>query len=276
METPARFPELKSSRDLTECGTISSSDLPGEVSTYMVHVDSEGHAYLGFTQTYRGELTPREMEECLQPIPDEDIFPMASEDIRMFLEPVTDNLYVKMPDFVGWNVYKHGICTVADLLKGEVESLEVLSKHPHPNIVRYHGCLIQGGRVRGIVLARCFTTLHNALEGPEELELSMQERNIIMLQITSAVEHLHKLGLAHNDLSPYNIMLDEDKFPYLIDFGSCRPIGTRLMQAGTAGFIDGHSSISDFRHDKVGIEKMKEWLGLWDHEPANADDCKPS
>lgn len=262
MATTVRFPQLKSWKDLTECGTITRGDPPGETSTFMVHVDSEGHAYLGYTQSDYVDLTPEEIEECLKPIPDEALFPVAPEGIRAFVEPITESLYVKTPDVTGWNSWENSNDSVADLLLGEVETLELLSRHPHLNIVRYHGCQVKNGRVRGIVLTKCFTTLQQALKGHPKLDLDVRERNAIMVQITSAVDHIHGLGLAHNDLSPYNIMLSEDKFPYLIDFGSCRPIGARLLQAGTAGFVEEYSNVSAFKKDKFALDKIKEWLGI--------------
>lgn len=59
-----------------------------------------------------------------------------------------------------------------------------------------------------------------------------------MGELASAVSHLHLAGLAHNDLKPSNILLNKDHMPVLIDFGSCRPFGGRLMQGGTPGWCN--------------------------------------
>ena len=43
----------------------------------------------------------------------------------------------------------------------------------------------------------------------------------------------HKIGLVHRDVKPSNILLDEDDFAYLIDFGIARGTGqTRLTSTG--------------------------------------------
>lgn len=62
--------------------------------------------------------------------------------------------------------------------------------------------------------------------------------NSIFKDIESVVKHLHSLGLAHNDLNPMNIMTDKKKRPILIDFGSCKPFGRRLMESGSPGWVD--------------------------------------
>ena len=46
----------------------------------------------------------------------------------------------------------------------------------------------------------------------------------------------HKAGLVHRDVKPSNILLGEDDFAYLIDFGIARAAGeTSLTRTG--GFI---------------------------------------
>ena len=53
-----------------------------------------------------------------------------------------------------------------------------------------------------------------------------------------AQAYLHSLGLAHNDINPYNIMVREDGTPVLIDFGSCQPFGGRLQSLGSPGWYE--------------------------------------
>jgi serine/threonine protein kinase len=36
--------------------------------------------------------------------------------------------------------------------------------------------------------------------------------------IKDGVEHLHSLGIIHNDLNPRNVMLDSEDTPVIIDF----------------------------------------------------------
>ena len=44
----------------------------------------------------------------------------------------------------------------------------------------------------------------------------------IIEQVAKALQAAHKIGLVHRDVKPSNILLDEDDFAYLIDFGIAR------------------------------------------------------
>jgi serine/threonine protein kinase len=65
--------------------------------------------------------------------------------------------------------------------------------------------------------------------------------------ITSATQHIHSLGLAHNDLSPWNVMIDSNNNPIIIGFGSCQPFGNQLIATGTPGWMEEDFSPSFWR-----------------------------
>src|ERR1700739_3713179 len=44
----------------------------------------------------------------------------------------------------------------------------------------------------------------------------------IIEQVSKALHAAHKVGLVHRDVKPSNILLDDDDFAYLIDFGIAR------------------------------------------------------
>jgi len=55
----------------------------------------------------------------------------------------------------------------------------------------------------------------------------------IIDQVAKALHAAHKIGLVHRDVKPSNILLDEDDFAYLIDFGIARALDeTRLTSTG--------------------------------------------
>jgi serine/threonine protein kinase len=55
----------------------------------------------------------------------------------------------------------------------------------------------------------------------------------IVEQISSALTAAHRVGLVHRDIKPSNILLAEDDFAYLIDFGIARGAGkTKLTATG--------------------------------------------
>src|ERR1700752_4980892 len=56
---------------------------------------------------------------------------------------------------------------------------------------------------------------------------------VIIEQVAKALHAAHKVGLVHRDVKPSNILLDEDDFAYLIDFGIARAAAdTRLTSTG--------------------------------------------
>ncbi len=57
----------------------------------------------------------------------------------------------------------------------------------------------------------------------------------IVGQVAKALHAAHQEGLLHRDIKPSNILLDDDDFAYLIDFGIARTLGeTRMTQTGGA------------------------------------------
>jgi serine/threonine protein kinase len=56
----------------------------------------------------------------------------------------------------------------------------------------------------------------------------------IIDQVAKALHAAHKVGLIHRDIKPSNILLDDDDFAYLIDFGIARVADdTRLTRTGS-------------------------------------------
>jgi serine/threonine protein kinase len=191
----------------------------------------------------------------LQRLPDKDVYPQAPWNITTFAGPIGSNVFLKGPKlhtaFIGTGL-------LPKLLLQEAKILEHLLDKPHPNITRYRGCLIARGRIVGIVLDRYPMTLKRRLEN------GMRGFNIenCMREITSAVNHLHSLGLAHNDLTPMNIMIDDHETSIIVDFGSCQPFGCELITAGTPGWIDEDFTLSAEDHDVSALRKLHAWLEM--------------
>lgn len=81
--------------------------------------------------------------------------------------------------------------------------------------------------------------------------------------LTSAVERLHSLGLAHNDINQENILLTEDQMPILINFDFCRPLGEKLeFFRHIEGWIDKEdfSIRSKANSDFLHIGWIRAWL----------------
>jgi serine/threonine-protein kinase len=73
-------------------------------------------------------------------------------------------------------------------------------------------------------------TVHELLaNGP----LAPQRAVWIIEQIAAALNAAHRVGLVHRDVKPSNILVTEDDFAYLIDFGIARAAGaTKLTSTG--------------------------------------------
>ncbi len=59
-----------------------------------------------------------------------------------------------------------------------------------------------------------------------------------MIDIASALEYLHDLGLEHNDIKPGNIMISKERGAILCDFGLSRStVFLRATSGGTPWYI---------------------------------------
>jgi serine/threonine-protein kinase len=96
------------------------------------------------------------------------------------------------------------------------------------------------------------TDLHTLLEtGP----LDAQRAVAIIEQIAAALHNAHRTGLVHRDVKPSNILLDDNDFAYLIDFGIAR------------------------RAEETGVTATGATIGTWAYmapERFNADEIHPS
>ncbi|QRV90664.1 Serine/threonine-protein kinase [Ceratobasidium sp. AG-Ba] len=114
---------------------------------------------------------------------------------------------------------------------------------------------ISSGQSQMAMIAR--TTLQHAVEASENLQY-----HAIMQDIRDGVEHLHSLGLVHNDINPTNIMVDENGRGVLVDYDSCRrdgeeiPLGCKGGSIGWCPDID----MSERKNDLDCIDKVEEWL----------------
>lgn len=115
-------------------------------------------------------------------------------------------------------------------IEREKSMYKVLMQHQHGNIVRGILCAPEG-----IFLERLEWTLRAYLDSHTESPISFETQSRWIQQLASAMEWLERLGYAHGDLRPANILLDARDMIKVADFDSTVRIGEPLLVA-TAPF----------------------------------------
>ncbi|KAF1849621.1 uncharacterized protein K460DRAFT_269746 [Cucurbitaria berberidis CBS 394.84] len=224
---------IRSKKDLTSLCEVENIETGAFIRSTFTYIDDHDKAWFGQTKDIRKyDLTVQDLNRLLQRVPDERIYP---------LKTTTLSGEAKL---------------LPQLLLQEAEVLQFLEQNPHPNIIRFHGCTVNRGRFTGIALDKHSVILqyrHEDVPHPLNIDACMRV-------IRAAVKHLHSFRLAHNDLNPTNIAIDGDDNPILLDFGSCRRFGERLLSGGTFSWIDEDYSTSAQCHDELAMVKIEAWL----------------
>lgn len=176
--------------------------------TMFAAIDSNDVVYYGELAVRKTEISFQQIMAALKPIPDSEIFPkwpMPGEPGAIHLTrapPVLSTncrVFVKRPNLSRHDVFKrHGVAHLLarGLLEG-AHTMEFLSQHPHPNLIRYHGCRSLRGYITRTVLDHHSHTLKDFLKkGIETID-----KKALMDALESAIHRLHSLGWAHNDLN---------------------------------------------------------------------------
>lgn len=222
-------------------------------TSYEYRADS-GSIYCGIVNRAKLSISLQEAVASLCKIPDHEIFPLAYDGLTTVDLSLCDQIHIKHPKARSWR-YAVGTTRIAECFLAEARILEQLRLHPHRNIVHFLGCVVRCGRVTGLATRQYPMGLR------EWRKRKLVDQFTTMIQeIEGAIIHIHSLGLAHNDINPNNIMVDEGGHAILIDFGSARPFGEELHEGGTTGFNDGFEIVSSIHNDVIGLAKLRAWL----------------
>ncbi|CAG8288514.1 unnamed protein product [Penicillium salamii] len=239
-------PQIKDRDDLAFVVEHRSPDSDLVKSTSFGFIDDTDTFYHGLLNSPKAQISLEQLIDALNLIPHDAIFPiwpLPETDLRKAPDLLTPNVYIKRPRLEMYS-----------------QVLEELSQHPHPNLIRYHGCRVVNGHFTGVVLER----------HPHDLEAYVErghktiDTTSFMAALESAIQHLHGLGWAHNDLKPSNILVSEAGFPILIDLEGCQKLGTVLKYIrGSEDWIEGNIesyNTSKTQHDIFALGKIREWL----------------
>ncbi|KAK4153586.1 kinase-like domain-containing protein [Chaetomidium leptoderma] len=280
-----KLPVIKNGKDLKI--TVMAKKDGSIVVVKWIYITADDKVYMGMSRKRPEDISLEEFAAGLVRIDDNEAFAEIPTDTPITIAPgdlTQGGAFIKHPGVKRYETpkelvergFRFGIqdCggdgrRAKDQLLEEVLMLEKVSKMPHPYIVRYLGCRTRRGRITSIVLESLEWNLFDyATKKPDDF--AQLDKEAFLAGLESAVKFLHSLGLAHNDLSPGNVMLreadDGSLSPVLIDFDSCGPFGGRLLSSGTRGFIesgDPEHYISLKRHDEYAFGCLREW---WDKD----------
>ncbi|KAJ5933875.1 hypothetical protein N7454_006204 [Penicillium verhagenii] len=215
-------------------------------------------AYHGMIATRHKDLGKEPPLNLLRPIPREDIYPRFSSHLTR-----SPGLYTRKPNLSLYSPDDGQM--IADLLLHEAEIYEILRKHPHPGLGQSLGCVVSDdGRITGLALVK-YNGLSLLERANDPESFGEEQRNRCIEGLKAAVQHLHDLGLAHNDIDPMNVMLTDGGAPILLDFATCHPIGTGLIKGGEVGRWESGIPVSTYESssadcDNAAIEYISAWL----------------
>lgn len=208
-----------------------------------------------------------QLVQLLCSVPKDKIYPVFPSGELTQYQPQqggdSEVIYLKAPKL---NHYRDGSDELAVRLLNEAKINERILRNPHRNLGSYLGCIVEEGRIVRLALKRYSKTLNDRFEEISE-EFTTQQKMDCMDQIEAAAVYLHSLGLAHNDISPLNIMFDNTGQAILIDFDACAPLGETLTKGGLVtgwkGPIAGEGrqyDQSSAELDKQAIQEIRNYL----------------
>lgn len=201
-------------------------------------------------------------------IPEAHLSRPFPEHFTRALDPPPPNSYVKTPFLLVYDRSKP--TALGDLLLDEATIYEKLMHHPHPNISQYYGCQVKNNRITGLCFAKYHESLmarvnsgHHGKRWFDATERPLTDTSLCLEGIKRGLEHLHSLGLVHNDLNPSNIMFpaEDDDTAIIVNFGSCRPIGASMRNVPrTPEWYDEKVLTSLPSNDTDALDEIAEWL----------------
>lgn len=221
--------------------------------------DVEDDYYVAVAKCRFADATPAHIRSMkLTKIPNNLIFPMYAEGLTVAPDPLPYNVYIKSPKLLHFGLGEgQAPPNMAARLLNEAQICEALVKNPHPNVARYHGCIVKDGFIKGLVFTRYSLNLNE--RAAESIPIKIDP---LVKLIKKGVKHLHSMGLAHNHIHPTNIMLRDDDQPVIIDFSSVLAHGQALegWGAGAPPWIPPEATKSDEYNDHYALQQIYHWL----------------
>ncbi|GJU63577.1 probable LRR receptor-like serine/threonine-protein kinase RFK1 isoform X1, partial [Tanacetum coccineum] len=144
-----------------------------------------------------------------------------------------------------------------------LNEIGVISCLQHPNLVKLHGCCIEGDQLLLVYEYLENNSLANVLfdEGKTRLMLDWPTRFKISIGIARGLAFLHeesRIKIVHRDIKATNVLLDKDLNPKISDFGLAKlneddktHVSTRV--AGTIGYMAPEYALWGYLSDKADV-----------------------
>ncbi|XP_062095701.1 probable LRR receptor-like serine/threonine-protein kinase At1g53430 [Humulus lupulus] len=145
-----------------------------------------------------------------------------------------------------------------------INEIGMISALQHPNLVKLHGCCIEGKQLLLVYEYMENNSLANILFSPEEgqVKVDLNTRQRICIGIARGLAFLHEesaIKIVHRDIKATNILLDKDLSPKISDFGLAKlndeeentHISTRV--AGTIGYMAPEYALWGYLTDKADV-----------------------
>ncbi len=120
----------------------------------------------------------------------------------------------------------------------EVEALGRLS---HPAIAQVHDAGVETTEAGHALSWFAMEKVQGRplLAAADALQLDREARLELFLRVCAGVTHAHQRGVIHRDLKPDNILVDDEGYPHILDFGIARAADPLASSVTTAGEIIG-------------------------------------
>ncbi|KAJ5365320.1 hypothetical protein N7517_008206 [Penicillium concentricum] len=199
------------------------------------------------------DLPPVIDQSGLQKIPLEHIWPLLEDNLTECLDFEKPDVYIKRPRLTGYD----GSASLSLYLLQEARICQILMRNPHENVAGYLGCMVKAGRITGLCFRKYAETLEDRLRDGRSVN-----QEVCLQHIKAGIDHLHALGLVHNDIHLDNVMFrcrDHD-MPVIIDFDSCAVKGNPLPDK--RGELPEGICTAEFENDDFALKKLRKELDL--------------
>ncbi|MBC7575007.1 MAG: serine/threonine protein kinase, partial [Herminiimonas sp.] len=133
-------------------------------------------------------------------------------------------------------------------LRSFINEARLLAQFDHPALIKIHRFWEQNNT--GYMAMRYYEgqTLKRILQDHPE-RVNQAWLKVILQSILEALEALYRVKVLHRDISPENIMIQQDGAAVLLDFGAARQIISDMTQALTVILKPGYAPIEQYADD---------------------------